>query len=89
MECRLVWGVLTHGSASWSSSGSGYLLAVAVDTPALADAAVALHGLIPSVAVTGGHILADGRARAEEEVSVRGAAQRGLSVLLTGDVLML
>lgn len=82
---------LTAGCVARSGPGASDLLSLAVHTPALAQAAVALHGLIGSVRVAGGDILSHGGPRAEEEVApgVGRGAHGPLSVSLTGCLLTL
>lgn len=72
---------LTHWLASRPGARPGDLLSVAVDAPALPRAAVALHGLVGSVLVTRGDVLAHrGSGSAWAEL---GGAQEAVSVRLT------
>ena len=74
----LEW-LLTQRPLSRACSSVGDLLTIAVHTPALPNAAMALGRLVGSTLIAGRHVLSNGWPWAEEEE--RGVLNRGLGAL--------
>lgn len=72
---------LTKWHSAWSGSGIGDFLTLSVHTPALADAGVALRGLVGSVLVALRDVVADSRPRSEEGKNARAGGGGGCSGL--------